>query len=220
MLKAVLWDMDGTLIDSEELHWHAWRETMLAEGVKISREQFRSTFGQRNDVIIPSWLGQNTTPNEIQRVGDDKEQNYRQLVRQHGVALTPGATEWVRQLRADGWLQAVASSAPRMNIETVLESLALDRYFDAIVSAEDVSCGKPDPEVFLTAAQRLSTKPPECIVVEDAPAGVEAARRAGMCCVALGSTAKLGAADIVVANLSLLAVDAFDRLLNGLRTAE
>jgi beta-phosphoglucomutase len=213
MPKAVLWDMDGTLIDSEDHHWHSWRETMSTEGIEISHQQFLATFGQRNDAIIPAWLGDRATPGAITRFGEAKEERYRRLVRQRGVAATAGAADWVRRLRAANWLQAIASSAPRPNIEIVLEVLGLGNFFDAIVSAEDVANGKPDPEVFLTAAKRLRAESPECIVVEDAPAGVEAAKRAGMHCIALGLPSKLGAADVVVSALSQLEPDAFDRLL-------
>jgi len=212
MPKAVLWDLDGTLIDSAEHHWRAWRETMSAEGIEISREQFLATFGQRNGAIIPAWLGKRTTPLAIQRIGEAKEDRYRRLVREQGVAAAPGAADWLRRLRGEGWRQAVASSAPRLNIETVLEALGLGRFFDAIVSAEDVRRGKPDPQVFLAAANRLGVEPRDCIVVEDAPAGVEAAKRAGIRCIAAGPPGPLGAADLVVADLSQLEDDAFDRL--------
>ena len=204
--------MDGTLIDSEDHHWKAWRETMLAEGIEISRQQFLATFGHRNDAIIPAWLGGNATAEAIRRIGEAKEDCYRQLVRQHGVAAAPGAAEWVHRLHGGQWRQAIASSAPRLNLETVIDVLGLGSFFDAIVSAEDVVNGKPDPEVFLTAAKRLRAAPAECIVVEDAPAGVEAAKRAGMRCIAVGSPGKLEAADLVVSDLSQLANDAFARL--------
>ena len=94
----------------------------------------------------------------------------------------------------------------------MLEVLGFGEFFDAIVSAEDVVNGKPDPEVFLTAAKQLRSTPAECIVVEDAPAGVEAAKRAGMCCIAVGSPSELKTADLVVSDLSQLANDAFARL--------
>ena len=213
MPKAVLWDMDGTLIDSRDHHWRSWRETMLAEGIEISHPQFLATFGQRNDAIIPAWLGDQAAPEAIRRIGEAKEERYRRLVRQHGVAATPGAEDWVRRLHGDHWLQAIASSAPRLNIETVVEVLGLGNFFDAIVSAEDVVNGKPDPEVFLTAAKRLRSMPAESIVVEDAAAGVEAAKRAGMRCIAVGAAGKLAAADLFVSDLSQLPNDAFGRLL-------
>ena len=210
--RAVLWDMDGTLVDSEEYHWLSWRDTMAAEGIPITRDQFVVTFGQRNDSILPRWLGADAMADRIQRVGDAKEELYRRLVRESGLAPLPGAAEWVRRLRQEDWRQAVASSAPRANLDVVLEVIGLRGCFQAIVSAEDVTAGKPDPQVFLTAASRLDTPPSQCIVVEDAAAGVEAARRAGMRSVGVSRKGSL-AADIAVSSLADLAPDVFAELL-------
>ncbi len=123
MNRAVLWDMDGTLVDSAEYHWQAWRDTMAREGIPITHEQFLASFGQRNDSILRLWLGEKATPELIQRVGDAKEALYRQLVRQHGIAPLPGALEWLHLLDRKGWGQAIASAAPRANIETILDVL-------------------------------------------------------------------------------------------------
>jgi beta-phosphoglucomutase len=209
---AVLWDMDGTLVDSEEFHWLSWRDTMAAEGLPITRDQFVVTFGQRNDSILPHWLGAGATPDRIQHVGDAKEALYRKLVRDSGIAPLPGAAEWVGRLQRGKWRQAVASSAPRANIDVVLEVIGLVRCFQAIVSAEDVTAGKPDPQVFLTAASRLETPPAQCVVVEDAAAGVEAARRTGMHSIGVSRKGSL-AADIAISSLADLAPDAFLKLL-------
>ena len=209
---AVLWDMDGTLVDSEEFHWLSWRDTMAAEGVPISHDQFVVTFGQRNDSILPRWLGVDATPDRIQRVGDAKEELYRRLVHESGLAPVPGAAEWVRRLQQENWRQAVASSAPRANLDVVLEVIGLKDCFQAIVSAEDVTAGKPDPQVFLTAASRLGVPPSQCVVVEDAAAGVEAARRAGMRSIGVSRKASL-AANIAVSSLIELAPNVFVKLL-------
>ena len=160
MTGAVLWDLDGTLVDSEEYHWRAWQETMSAEGVVLTREQFLATFGQRNDSILRQWLGRDSTAERIQRIADSKEELYRRIVSQDRLAPLPGVAEWVKRLASEGWVQAVASSAPRANVEVVLQILALTPYFLAVASAEDVSRGKPDPEVFLTAAARLKARGP------------------------------------------------------------
>ncbi len=212
MTGAVLWDMDGTLVDSEEFHWLSWRDTMTAEGLPITHDQFVVTFGQRNDSILPRWLGAGATADHIRRVGDAKEELYRKLVRQSGLAPLPGAAEWVRRLHQENWRQAVASSAPRANLDVVLEVLGLGDFFQAIVSAEDVTAGKPDPQVFLTGASRLGMPPGQCIVVEDAPAGVEAARRAGMRCIGVSRKGTL-AADVAVPSLDDLAPETFTQLL-------
>jgi beta-phosphoglucomutase len=215
MKAAVLWDLDGTLVDSEEHHWRAWREIMSGEGLALTRKQFLSTFGQRNDSILRQWLGSEMEPERLERIGDAKERAYRQMVRQHGLTPLPGATEWVKRLASEDWAQAVASSAPRANVEVVVEALKLTPYFQALVSAEDVSKGKPDPEVFLTAAARLNAAPVRSIVVEDAAAGVEAARRAGMRSIGVTRKGTLLPADLVVASLADLPSDAFVKLLAG-----
>lgn len=213
MTCAVLWDLDGTLVDSEEYHWRAWRDTMAAEGVSITREQFLATFGQRNDSIVPQLLGTRADPERVRRIGDAKEVCYRRLVREGGLSPSPGAAERVKRLKDEGWLQAIASSAPRLNVEVVLEVLGFTDHFQAIVSAEDVRAGKPDPEVFLVAASRLRVPPERCIVVEDAPAGIEAARRAGMRSIGLNRPGASLDADIAVSSLADLPPDAFSRLI-------
>jgi len=211
--SAVLWDLDGTLADSEEYHWLSWRDAMRIEGVDLSYDRFLASFGQRNDRILGAWLGQ-VEPQRMRRIGDWKEAEYRRLAEERGMTPLPGAREWVERLRAAGWKQAIASSAPRLNVETMLRVLQMDGLIDAIVSAEEVSKGKPDPDVFLAAAAALSIPPPRCIVVEDAPAGVEAGRRAGMRTIGVNAKSRL-AADLYVTSLADLPADAFDRLLTS-----
>jgi len=213
--RAVLWDMDGTLIDSEEFHWISWRDTMAKVGVPITHEQFLSSFGQRNDSIVPRWLGAASTPEWVERISNAKEELYRDLIRKHGMSPLPGVSDWVRRLHEEGWLQAIASAAPRPNIEVVVESLNAAHYFQAIVSAEDVQKGKPDPEVYLLAASRVGASPDRSIVVEDAVAGVEAARNAGMRSIGVSRNGKHLPADVVVRSLDLLDTNAFQILLQS-----
>jgi len=212
--RAVLWDMDGTLIDSEEFHWKSWQLTLQDEGIPITREQFLSTFGQRNDSIISLWLGSKATAERAARISESKETMYRHLVRRDGISPLPGVADWVRRLHGQGWRQAIASAAPRANIETVLEVLSATHIFDAVVSAEDVHRGKPDPEVYLLAAARVGVAPVRCVVVEDAAAGIDAAHAAGMRSIGVGKNSKrLAGADLVVRSLDLLNSDAFNTLL-------
>ena len=213
--RAVLWDMDGTLIDSEEFHWISWRDTLASEGITISREQFLASFGQRNDSIIPQWLGAAATPERIERISKAKEELYRYLVRRDGMSPEPGVATWLHRLHNDGWLQAIASAAPRANVEVVLEALSTAHIFQAIVSAEDVRRGKPDPEVYLTAAARVGASPDRCIVVEDAVAGIQGARSAGMKSIGVSHNGKQLPGDIVVQSLDLLDSNAFDSLLQS-----
>ena len=212
-VRAVLWDMDGTLIDSEEFHWISWRDTMADEGMAITHEQFLSSFGQRNDSILPRWLGPAATAERMARIGDAKEQRYRDLIRKNGIKPLPGVSDWVHRLHHQGWLQAIASAAPRPNIEAVLEALGAISHFQGIVSAEDVSKGKPDPEVYLKAASRVGAPARRCIVVEDAAAGVEGARRARMRSIGVNQNGHDLPADLVVTSLDRLDTDAFEKLL-------
>ena len=213
-VRAVLWDLDGTLVDSAEFHWLSWRDTMAAEGVSLTYQQFLESFGQKNDRILPGWLGPGADADRIRRVGDAKETEYRRLASVHGLTPLPGASSWVRRLHAQGWQQAIASSAPRDNVGVMLRALALDGMFEAIVSAEDVTRGKPDPQVFVAAAGRLGVPADRCIVVEDAAAGVQAARGAGMRCIGVNRAVVLDA-DVAVSSLLELPADAFDRLVGA-----
>jgi beta-phosphoglucomutase len=212
MTRAVLWDLDGTLVDSEEFHWQSWEHVLGADGVRVTREQFKATFGQRNDRILRGWLGAESTDERIARVAEAKEAEYRRLAEVNGLTPLPGAAGWLVRLQAEGWKQAIASSAPRQNVEVMLRALHLQGYFDAIVASEDVTKGKPDPQVFLAAATRLAIAASRCIVVEDAAAGIEGAKRAGMKCIGVSRTAPLDA-DVFVRSLDDLSDDAFERLL-------
>jgi beta-phosphoglucomutase len=210
--RAVLWDLDGTLVDSEEYHWQSWQHALALDGVSVTRDQFKASFGQRNEGILRGWLGPEATIERINRVADAKEVEYRRLAAAHGLTPLPGAAEWLVRLQAAGWRQAIASSAPRLNVDVMLRALHLEAYFDAIVSSEDVTRGKPEPDVFLTAATRLDVPSERCIVVEDAAAGVEAARRAGMRSIGVSRTAVLPS-DVFVRSLTELPEDFFERLL-------
>lgn len=210
--RAALWDVDGTLIDSREYHWLSWRGALDAEGFRVTPEQFAASFGRRNDEILRGYFPSYSLE-DITRVGHAKEVVYRRLVRERGIDLLPGVRHWLDRLRDEGWLQAVASSAPRANLEVIIEALGLSDYFAAVTSAEDVTEGKPAPQVFLTAAARLGVEPASCVVVEDAPAGTEAARRAGMRSIGVLSSHTELTADIVVRTLEELPDTAFDDLL-------
>jgi HAD superfamily hydrolase (TIGR01509 family) len=213
MIKAVLWDLDGTLVDSAEFHWQAWRDVMAGAGLPITHDQFVQSFGKRNDLILSGWLGEDAGPERLRRLSEEKEARFRALVRAHGIEPLPGVREWVARLQDDGWLQAIATSAPRLNLETMVDAIRMRHCFAAGVAAEDVTRGKPDPEVFLVAALRIGAEPHRSIVVEDAPTGVEAGRRAGMRTVGVSLMHTLPVADVYVGTLPELPADTFDRLL-------
>jgi len=162
---------------------------------------------------LRAYFGDQFPLSEVERLGGIKEARYRELVRTKGVELLPGVARYLAKMKADGWRQALASSASLLNIETILDAMKIAERFDAIVSAEDVQNGKPDPEVFLVAAQRVSTLPARCVVIEDSPAGLEGARRAGMRTIGVQSSHNRLQADVVVGTLEELPHDAFDRLV-------
>lgn len=211
--KAVLWDLDGTLIDSAEWHWLSWKEILHAEGYPITHEEFMHGFGRRNDEVLREYFGEEAEADRLIQIGEDKESRYRDYVEEHGVVVLPGVEDWLGFLAEDGWQLAVASSAPVENLGIILDVSGLALYFDAIVGREDVRVGKPDPEVFLTAAARLGVPAIRSIVVEDALAGVEGAHAAGMAAIGVGAHhAELGA-EASVERLDELEDDAFARLL-------
>ncbi len=207
---AVLWDMDGVLADTGELHFAAWSATLAEEGIPFDWETFRSTFGMNNTGILTTLLGRPPDPDYVLRISDRKEQACRQAMRGH-IQLLDGVEMWLKRLQKIGCRQAVASSAPPENITALVDELDIGGYFDTLVSAFSMP-GKPDPAVFLEAARRLAMPPERCIVVEDSIAGVEAAKRAGMRCIAVTNTnprAALAQADMIVDSLADLPEDAF-----------
>jgi HAD superfamily hydrolase (TIGR01509 family) len=204
--------MDGTLVDSGEYHFLAWREIMVDYGLDITYEQFVTSFGQRNDTVLRGWLGANLADADIATISYAKESRYRELITAGGIALLPGIAERILQLQQAGWLQAIASAAPGENVVAIMSALKLDSVMTTFVSAEDVQRGKPDPEVFLRAAERLGVEPAHCIVVEDAPAGVEAARRAKMRVIAVGPNHATLPADYAAQTLADLPADVFEQL--------
>jgi beta-phosphoglucomutase len=149
----------------------------------------------------------------VRRLSEEKETRFRALVKAHGIEPLPGARDWVARLHADGWAQAIATSAPRANLEAMVGAMKMGRYFGAGVAAEDVTHGKPHPEVFLVAAHRLGVEPSRSVVVEDAPIGIEAGRRAGMSTVGVSLLHALPDADVCVGTLPELPDDTFETLL-------
>jgi HAD superfamily hydrolase (TIGR01509 family) len=212
--RGVLWDMDGVLVDTGEFHFQAWEGLLPEYGLPFNRELFNATFGMNNYGIVKALLGREPDPRLVDEIAARKEERLRRFVQGH-VTLLPGAADWLNRLKAGGWRQAVASSSPLENIHAILGSLRLDAFFDALVSGADLP-GKPEPALFLSGAHALTVSPKRCVVVEDAIAGVEAAKRGGMKCIAVLTTnpaETLSKADVIVERLHLLPSDAFDRLV-------
>jgi beta-phosphoglucomutase len=213
--RGAIWDMDGVLVDTGELHYQTWFDTLADYGILLSREQFRATFGMNNRGILTIILGRAPDPDFLEEVSQRTEGHFRQLVRDQGVEALPGVLDWLQRLHTAGYRQAIASSAPRANIDTLVDVLRVRGFFESIVSGYHLP-GKPDPATFLQAADEIGVEPARCVVVEDAVAGVEAAHRAGMACIAVTTTNpadRLREAQMVVDSLDDLPPDAFDSLL-------
>ena len=188
MRVAFLFDNDGVLIDSSALHWASW-ERLMEEELELKAMDhtlFTQTFGMRNDLILQKIVPQ--IPEEKRHaLAERKEVLFRELAAGK-VQLLPGIEPFLQEILASGLPHIIASSTPIENLEMYLESTVLGDYFEHYASAEEVEHGKPFPHIFVEAAKRLGFSPEECIVVEDAPAGIEAGKAAGCFVVAITTT--------------------------------
>ena len=214
---AVIFDMDGVLVNSYQAHFESWRQTAHHHGLDMTAQQFAETFGRTTREIITALWGETVSGEGVGQWDDQKELAYRHILAANFPEMH-GAHELLWALHAAGFKLAIGSSGPPENVELVLQHLG-DDLFSAAVTATDVTHGKPHPEVFLKAAAKLQTAPSNCAVVEDAPAGVQAARRAGMTAIAITGTApreKLAAeAHLVVDSLDELSPKIITSLISG-----
>ena len=204
-MRGVNFDWDGVVIDSSAQHEKSWE--LLAHEIQkpLPPGHFKAGFGKKNQEIIPNLLRWSNDPEEIRKLGERKEELYRELVREQGVAVLPGARELLEALKNASIPRSVGSSTPRSNLDSIFAATGLDRLFDAVVCGDDVANGKPAPDVFLLAAKRLGLDPADCLVIEDAHVGIEAAHRAGMKVLAVATTnplEDLARADAAVLSLA------------------
>ena len=188
-IQAVIWDLDGVILDSADEHRRAWLRLAREEGIPMTDADFWATFGKRNDDIFATLWG-NLTSEQVKILSDRKEMYFRELIRKSAAPL-PGAIELMRELRDAHFAQALASSTPIENINLIADVLGLNQYLSILVSGETVAKGKPAPDIFLKAAAELQMHPTVCLVIEDAVAGVEAAHAAGMRCIAVAGNRDL-----------------------------
>jgi beta-phosphoglucomutase len=180
---GVIFDMDGVLVDSAASHLESWRRLAEENDGTVTEQQFRATFGQQNRDIVPLLFGP-VSASRLKQLADRKEEMYRDLV---GVnpPIVQGAVALVQELHDAGVTLAVGSSGPRENVDLILQAMGVATIVPVVVSGDDVTRGKPDPQVFQLAIRRLGLPPDQCVVVEDAPVGVQAAKAAGARSVAL-----------------------------------
>lgn len=184
-IRAILFDVDGTLVDNHEAHEAAWMVWAARHGRAIDHAFYREhLYARSNDRILRTLLGEHLAAADVQAWAAEKEAIYRDLYRPKLVEM-PGLSDLLDQLHTAALPCAVASNAERVNVDFVVDGLAIRGKLAVVLAREDVKTGKPDPGLFLLAAERLGREPAECLVFEDSAAGFEAARRAGMPCVAI-----------------------------------
>ncbi|MEI8233825.1 MAG: HAD family phosphatase [Verrucomicrobiota bacterium] len=205
---GALFDWDGVIIDSSRHHEKSWELLAREEGLPLPPDSFRLGFGRKNQIIIPEIYRWSNDPVEIERLGQRKEAIYRELMAADALEPLPGVRAWLATLRNAGIPRAVGSSTPRANLDAAMGRLGLAECFDAIVSAEDVTLGKPHPEVFLKAAERIGCRPQRCVVFEDAHAGIAAAHAGGMRVVGIATTHPLE--ELTQADLAVRRMDELD----------
>lgn len=201
---GAIFDWDGVMIDSSKHHELSWIALSQETGRPLPDGFFKKSFGMKNTKIIPEILNWVKDPLEVKSLSDRKEELYREIIRERGISALPGSVEWVQTLHRHQIPCVVGSSTDRQNIELCLQLLGLKNCFTEIVSAEDVKQGKPHPDVFLKAAQKINLLPSECIVFEDAHVGIEAARKAKIKVIALTTThprSSLSDADHILSHL-------------------
>jgi len=214
---GIIFDWDGVIIDSAVQHEISWERLAAEEGKPLPPDHFKLGFGRKNEWIIPELLGWTRDQAEVRRLSLRKEALYREIVVERGLEALPGVHTFLDRLRAAGIPCCIGSSTHRENILTILGVLRFEGYFADMVTAEDVSHGKPDPEVFLKAAAKIKRSPSRCIVFEDAHAGIEAAGAGGMKVVGVATTHAIDAlaekVDRVVHRLDELEVADLERIV-------
>ncbi len=214
-IQAVIFDLDGVLVSTDELHYRAWQTIADREGIPFDRQVnhlLRGVSRMESLQIILRRACRTYSQSEQIRLAEEKNTLYRGLIEALGPDdLLPGAAATLRRLRARGVRAALASAS--RNARRTLERIGLDRSFEVVVDGHDITASKPDPQILLIAAARLRLPPGSCLVVEDAPAGIEAARRAGMAFLGIGTDESLPDVHPRAADLS---GDDLDRVLDGL----
>lgn len=184
---GVIFDMDGVLVASGPAHSASWKLVAKKHGIRMDDAIFKASFGMRSRDIIRSLWGDGISDEQVRAIDDEKEASYRQMFGTL-VPLTIGTREMLGGLAQSGFRLAVATSGPRENIELVVRDKKLETVFQAIVTGADVKNGKPAPDCFLLAAERIGVAAGRAVVVEDAPVGIEAAKAAGMRCIGFVGT--------------------------------
>jgi beta-phosphoglucomutase family hydrolase len=208
MIKAVIFDMDGVLVDNSKVHDETWRIMCEKYGKPESAEKVKNIFGGTNKIFVEQLLGI-TDPEEVKRIAIEKEALYREVF-QATIKAPDGLLPLLSELRRRNVRLAVATSGPKENLDFVLDNLDIRHFFDALVEESQITHGKPHPEIYLRAAQLLGISPQECVAIEDSIFGLQSAKSAGMKAIAITTSFtpdKLTLADKIIHSFTELQVD-------------
>lgn len=208
--KGLIFDMDGVIVDNARYHALAWMKFAEKYGITLSEEEVKSQFGSINDEILRALFKRELDPDEIMIMAIEKEEIYRDIYSKD-IKEVAGLTEFLNGLDMNNFVISVATAAPPKNVEFVLGSTNIKRFFNIITDESEIKNGKPHPEIFLKTAEKMGVKPEDCIVFEDSFHGIEAGNSAGMKVIGLGTTHAKESL-----NNTILTIDDFSSLDNEL----
>jgi HAD superfamily hydrolase (TIGR01509 family) len=218
---AIIFDMDGVLVDSNPFHLRKWMDLFQAHGIPYNEEELpKIILGPPNEVIFRRYLGEDLTREQLAQLGEELEANFRREIGPHTRAF-PGVRRFIEECHARGIAMAVASAAIAKNVNFLIAALGLRDYFREVLAVDEISHPKPDPEIYLKTAGKLGVNPAACAVFEDSFVGIEAAKRAGMKCVAIASTFSVEDlrrethADLIVPSFETVSLQTLHQLFNG-----
>lgn len=210
-MKAAIFDMDGVIIDSEPIHFEVDMQTMKELGVNISKEELNKYVGTTNEYMITELKSKYNIERSLEEIVDYKMKLTINKVKDAEINVISGIPELLSSLKNNNIKTAIGSSSPKELINAVIEKFGLEKYFDCIVSGDEVKEGKPKPDIYLEVSKRLAIEPRECIVIEDSKNGVLAAKNAGMKCIGFkninSGNQDLSKADIVVDSINEIKIN-------------
>ncbi len=221
---AMIFDMDGVLVDSNPFHLRKWIDVFQAHGIPFDEQELpKIIMGPSNDWIFRHFLGEDLTREQLAEFGEELEINFRREIAPHARAF-PGVLRFIEECHAQGIAMAVASAGIAKNVNFLIAALGLGKYFRVVLTADDITYAKPEPEIYLKTADKLGISPSACAVFEDSFVGIKAAKRAGMKCVAIASTfsaedlRRETQADLIVPSFEAVSLQTLHHLFNGAGT--
>jgi beta-phosphoglucomutase family hydrolase len=213
---AVIFDMDGVLVENSEFHDRAWKMIFEKYNSKIKPEEIKSIFGGTNYMFVTKLLGK-TDENDIKAIAEEKETLYREIYKEH-IRLPEGLLNLLNELKQNKIPMAVATSAPKVNLDFVFDTLNIRKYFDVVIDESFVKHGKPDPEIYRITAKQLNIIPEKCIVIEDSVFGIQSAKANGMKVIGITTTfseGQINFADLVIKSFKEIDLRSIGQLMNG-----